>query len=304
MRRLHYDGVFPVLYAFFDAAGGLDRAQMRAQVEHCIACGAAGITVLGLVTEVHKLDVNERRALVESVGALIAGRVRYLVTVAEPSVEGQIAFSHAAAAAGADAAILQPPPVKGMTEVELVRFLGRVADAAEVDVGIQNNPVNLDVALSPAALAGLARRHPNITLFKAEGAGVDVAEAASAFDARISVLGGHGGLEYLSLLRAGGHGLIPAPDFLRPQVRLHALWRQGSPAARAEAARLHAAILPAIVFMSRSVPGMLCYGKRLLARQIGLPEPVDRAPAAVPTAFGLAELDLLECALAEAAEGR
>ena len=79
-------GIHPVLYAFWDARGGLDEAAMRAQVEHCVATGADGICVLGLVTEVHKMDVAERRHLVEAVGALIAGRVPYAVTVGEPSI--------------------------------------------------------------------------------------------------------------------------------------------------------------------------------------------------------------------------
>jgi 2-keto-3-deoxy-L-arabinonate dehydratase len=52
--------------------------------------------------------------------------------------------------------------------------------------------------------------------------------------------------------------------------------------------------------MSRSVPGMLCYGKRLVARQIGLPEPVDRLPAQAPTRFGLDELERIERMIAAA----
>jgi 2-keto-3-deoxy-L-arabinonate dehydratase len=59
----------------FGRDGRLDAGAMRAQVEHCIECGAAGITVLGLVTEVNKLDVNERLELVRVVGAAIGGRV-------------------------------------------------------------------------------------------------------------------------------------------------------------------------------------------------------------------------------------
>jgi 2-keto-3-deoxy-L-arabinonate dehydratase len=36
---------------------------------------------------------------------------------------------------------------------------------------------------------------------------------------------------------------------------------------------------------------MLCYGKRLFARQIGVAEVFDRAPALAPTDFGLAETE-------------
>ncbi|MEO1104068.1 MAG: dihydrodipicolinate synthase family protein, partial [Pseudomonadota bacterium] len=140
-RARGWHGIYPILYAFWRADGTLDEAAMRAQVDHAIAAGAHGIAVLGLVTEVHKMDVNERLTLTELVGGLIAGRVPYAVTVGEPSIAGQVAFAKAAATAGADWIILQPPPTKPTSTAELIRFFGMVADAVDVDVAVQNNPV-------------------------------------------------------------------------------------------------------------------------------------------------------------------
>lgn len=281
-------GIYPILYAFWDAEGRLDATAMRAQVDHCIATGAHGIAVLGLVTEVHKMDVNERLALVEMVGDMIGGRVPYAVTVSEPSLPGQIAFSRAAASAGADWVILQPPAIKGMRQDDLIRFFGGVADAIDLGVAVQNNPVNLEVSLSTEGLLALNRAHPNISLLKGEGYSIDIQRVIEGSGGAFRVFGGHGGIEFPALLRSGGVGLIPAPDFLAAQVALYRLWQDGR---RAEAEDIHRRILPAIVFMSRSVPGMLCYGKRLMARRLGLPEVHDRIPADAPTAFGLAELD-------------
>ena len=95
-----FRGVYPILYSFFDEKGELDRAAMRRQVEGCIAAGAQGIAVMGLATEVGKLDVNERRRVIDWVGEDIAGRVPYAVTVGETSINGQVAFLNAAKAAG------------------------------------------------------------------------------------------------------------------------------------------------------------------------------------------------------------
>lgn len=291
MGSARYSGVYPMLYAFWGDGGRLDREAMRLQVDHCIAAGAHGITVLGLVTEIHKMDINERLALVEMVGDLIGKRVPYAVTVGEPSLQGQIAFSRAAAAAGADWVILQPPSVRGTSEADIIRFFGTVADSAGITVGVQNNPVNLDVWLSVQGLVTLARNHSNITLLKGEGNSVDIARVIAETGHTLDVFGGHGGVEFLSLLRSGGAGLIPAPDVLAIQVRIFELFRDGSPEALAEAGRLHQVVLPLIVFMTRSVPTMLCYGKRFLAKKLGLGEPVDRLPAATPTNFGLREIE-------------
>lgn len=285
-----WHGIYPILYAFWDASGRLDRDAMKRQVEHCVESGAHGIAVLGLVTEVHKMDVNERLHLVELVGDLIDGRVPYAVTVAEPSAAGQIAFGRKAASAGADWLILQPPPVKGMSQVDLIRFFGSVADAVDVAVAVQNNPVNLDVSMSVEGLVELNRVHPTISILKGEGWSVDIERVIAGSEGAYSVFGGHGGIEFPALLRSGGAGLIPAPDFLLAQVALYEHWRAGR---QAEAEEIHRRLLPAIVFMSRSVGGMLCYGKRLMAKKLGLTTFHERGPAMRPTDFGLAELDLL-----------
>src|SRR3546814_19608925 len=52
----------------------------------------------------------------------------------ETSIPGQIEFMRAAEAAGASWVILQPPPIKGIPERELVRFFGAVAERAQVPV--------------------------------------------------------------------------------------------------------------------------------------------------------------------------
>ncbi len=60
---------------------------MRLQVDNCIVAGAHGIAVLGLVTEVHKLDVERAPPqVVEIVGAAIGGRVPFAVTIGEQSI--------------------------------------------------------------------------------------------------------------------------------------------------------------------------------------------------------------------------
>jgi 2-keto-3-deoxy-L-arabinonate dehydratase len=293
MGARRFKGVYPVLYAFFDREGRLDRDAMKAQVEHCIAAGAHGIMVLGLVTEVHKMDTAGRRALVAMVGELLAGRLPYAVTIGEPAAADQIAFARFAREHGADWVILQPPPGAGHTENDLMRHFGSIADALVVPVAVQNNPVNLATSLSPDGLTTLLKRHPTITLLKAEGWSVDIAKVIAALDGRVDAFGGHGGLEFVSLIDSGGAGLIPAPDCLALQVFMYEALTSGDPERVAAAQAVHKEILPLVVFMTRSIPGLLCYGKRLMARRLGFAEVYDLAPSIEPTAFGLAQMDRL-----------
>ncbi|WP_372617296.1 dihydrodipicolinate synthase family protein [Falsiroseomonas sp.] len=280
-------GVHPILYAFYGPDGRLDRDALDRQVDMCLAAGCHGIALLGLVTEVFRLSTAERLDLVGWAAARVARRVPVMATVAEASVHGQLDFITEAKRRGADWVVLQPPPVKGVPEREILRFLGEVADRSPLPVGIQNNPLNMDVSVSNDALLALHRNHPNIRFMKAEGPAVSVAAFAREASRSCDVFAGHGGIEWPTNLRSGCQGLIPAPELVDAQVALWRLWSAGE-TERAEA--LHRAILPVIVFMSRSLPLLIAYGKRLMALRMGWHEVHPRLPEPGVTPFGMEEI--------------
>jgi 2-keto-3-deoxy-L-arabinonate dehydratase len=288
MANTEFRGVYPILYAFFNRDGSLDREAMRAQVEGCIAGGAHGIAILGLATEVNKLNVLERRTLMEWAAQDIGRRVPYAVTVAEPSINGQIEFVTAAAQAGANWVILQPPPVLGVAEAEYARFFGAVADASPVPVAIQNAPGLIATSLSNATLRELNRRHPNLSLLKAEGPATYVQSLIEETEGCFDVFNGYNGLQWPNSLRAGCAGLIPSPDTADVHAKIYGLMKTGNNEDEAQAERLHRDLLPLIVFLMTTVEHLVAYGKRLAARRLGIREVYARAPAIEPTAFGLA----------------
>jgi 2-keto-3-deoxy-L-arabinonate dehydratase len=291
-RRVAADiaGIWPILYAFFDRENRIDRAAMRRQVDACVAGGAPGIAVMGLATEIAKLAAVERRDMLEIVAEALAGRVPLAVTIGEPSVEGQVAFARAAERLGAAWVILQPPPERGLPEIEYLRFFGAVADKLSLPVAIQNAPQYIGVGLSNAGLRELNRQHPNIALLKAESSAADVRRLVEESDGVFRIFNGRGGLELPDNLRAGCVGLIPAPECFDVQLRIEALMRSGKAEDEAEAERLYRTILPLIVFLMQSLDTFLCYGKRLTAQRLGLGQVFDRAPGLAPTEFGLASL--------------
>ena len=276
-------GIWPILYAFFDRAGRLDRALMRRQVELCVAGGAHGLAVLGLATEVAKLTEAERRAVVEWAAEDLAGRLPLAVTVfgASPAAQSE-AVAHAAAQ-GAAMVILQPPRDPAMTEAGLIRFFATVIAASPLPAGIQNAPELIGTGLSPAGIAALARSEPNFRVLKAEGPAVQIARIVEETGGALAVFNGRGGLELPDNLRAGCAGLIPAPDCFEAQVATYAAMRRGD---EATAERLYRSILPAIVFVMQGVDSLVCYGKRLVAARLGGVAVFDRPPAQAPTTFG------------------
>lgn len=282
------DGIHPMLYAFFDADGRLDRAAMRRQVDAVVASGAHGVAVLGLGTEVAKLSRQERAELVGWVAEDLAGRAPLTVTIAEETVEDANAAVAAAARAGAACVILQPPQRRDLSEDGYVDFFGSIADAAPIAVGVQNAPDYIGIGLSLDAIARMADRHPNIRLLKAEGSALYARQVVEATHGRLKIFNGRGGLEFTDNLRAGCAGMIPSIESMDVQVRIFELMARNEPGAEQEAERLYAQILPMIVFVFQSLDSFLCYGKRIAARRLGLGPVHDRSPALAPTATGLA----------------
>ncbi len=278
-------GIYPMLYAFFDENQQLDRSAMRRQVEKIVRTGISGIAVGGLATETNKLSMAERRQLLEWVVEDVAGVLPISLTIAEPSIAGQREMAQAAADLGAAWLVLQPPPVKGASEAELIRFYGAVSDAAILPVGIQNAPEYIGIGMSNQGFATLRRNHPNVSILKAEGPATYIEQLIRDTEGAFQVLNGRNGLELVDSLRAGCVGIIPGVEACDLQAQIFAAFEAGE---EKVADQMWAELLPLLSFLMHSIDHLLCYGKRLAARRLALGDVHDRSPAQKPSEFGLA----------------
>ncbi len=258
-------GIYPMLYAFFQSDGSLDREAMRAQTNAMIAAGAHGIAVLGLITEVSKLESQERRSIIEWCIEDVAQRVPLAVTVAGETPEEQIDLGRFASEAGADWLVLQPPRESDLSELDLIRFYDRVMARLPITIGIQNAPEFLGVGLSPYGVRQLQRQNENFSVMKGEGPVYQVRRFIDSVEGKIAIFNGRGGLELPDNLRAGCAGMIPAPDCADIQIKIYNHFRSGD-FERADA--LYREILPVIVFAMQSIDFAVSYGKQLTARRL------------------------------------
>ncbi|WP_439500332.1 dihydrodipicolinate synthase family protein [Bosea sp. (in: a-proteobacteria)] len=278
-----FPGIHAIVFALFDAQERLDRAAMRRQTELCLEQGVHGMAALGLATEVSKLTVPERRAVMEWVSEDTGGKLPLAFTIFGASVAEQVEQVKAAEAAKADWVILQPPPVGSFGAAEYIRFFGRVAETTSLPVAIQNAPAYMGRGLSAEDIRELVKQHPNICLIKGEGPAVEIRHLIEVTQERLPILNGRGGLELIDNLKAGCVGLILAPDTIDHSVRTYEHYIAGDEAG-AEAA--YHGVLPAITFIMQSIESLICYGKRIMGARAGI-EIHDRAPAMRPTEFGL-----------------
>jgi len=282
-------GIFSMLYAFFGPDGALDRTAFRQQVEACIAAGAHGIAVLGLLTEVAALTPDERRTLVRWAVEDIAGRRPLMATIAGSTLDEVRSLARDAEAAGATCLVFQPPLGRRPNNLELLEFYASAFTGISIDVGIQNAPEYLGVGLTPAEVTALRRRHEHFTLMKGEGPVVHVKPFIDALGPDFAILNGRGGLELPDNLLAGCAGMVPAPDCTDLQAAIYGAVRAGD---IEQAKSLYALILPYIVFSMQTLDVAILYGKRMFIRRAGIDNAgACRIPRLAPSPFLDAALD-------------
>ncbi|WP_068311194.1 dihydrodipicolinate synthase family protein [Polycladidibacter hongkongensis] len=260
-------GIYPVLYAYFDDQGALDKANYEKQIAACLAAGAHGIATLGLITEVAKLTLQERQTLIDWTVAGVAGRVPVAVTVAGNSVEEMIGLAQYAEQAGADWIVLQPPLGEKPSASQLIRFFGQIMDAVDIPCGVQNAPEFLGCGLAPCDVKELMNQHGNFSVMKGEGPVVAIKPFIEASEGKLRIFNGRGGLELYDNLAAGCAGLIPAPDCADLQIQLYNAFAAGE---LEKAKELYHLLLPYAVYSMQSIDTAIFYGKRHFNRRAGI----------------------------------
>lgn len=277
-----FHGIYPILYAFFDAAGALDLEAMRRQIRACTAHPSHGVAALGLATEVNKLSPGEKRQIIELLAAEAAGKLPVAITVSGDTVDEQVELADFAASHGAQWLVLQPPRDRSQPENFYFDFFAEVMARTALPCAIQNAPEYLGVGLTPQSIARLAQLRANFILLKGEGPAVTMHEVI-AQNRGLAVFNGRGGLELIDNLRAGCAGMIIGVDSFDWQARIFDAFKAGDVA---QAQQLYATILPGIVFMMQSLDHLVCYGKRIAAVRLGMNKVHERTPMLVASAFG------------------
>ena len=270
----------PVTTPFDPVTGDVDVVAFRANLRHWLLTPIKGVLVAGTTGESVLLDAAERRDLVEA-AADVTGEGRWVIagTGAE-STRATIESSRQAAAAGADAVLVQPPAFfKGaMTPEALARHYGSVADAAPVPVLIYQVPLRMSTLEMPTGLVAELSKHPNIIGIKDSRGQLDllgdlVEQSADDFQ----VLVGSGALLYAAL-ETGAVGGIVAVGLLatREAAEISVAYGEGR---LADAGRVQERIAPVhqAVVAGMGVPGVKA-GLELLGLHGGSPRP-PLAPA-------------------------
>lgn len=263
----------------FDAAGAIDAAALRANIERWNETGIGGYVALGSTGERVHLDEREYAFVIETARACVPREMTFIAGAGQQSTQATIKEVRLAARAGADAVLIITPNFyrAAMNPATLYKHYMTVADASPVPLVLYSIPQNTGIALAPETVARLSE-HENIHGIKdSSGEMVGFTETLRLVRDDFAVLTGHAAVFYPSLA-AGAHGAILAAACAAPRLAV-AIARAYDAGEHALALRLQRKLAP----LARAVTTLYGVGGLKVALELsGYAGGHVRAPLEMP----------------------
>ncbi len=268
-------GIFNILATPFTADYALDIDSLRKLVEFQLDKGAYGLTILGVLGEAAKMNVEERRQVVETVIETVAGRVPVVVGTSHEDLATCINLSKAAFASGAAGVMIAPPRMVKPTDDQIIGLYSDIAAQVDQPIVVQDFPPVNGVIMSADMLAKLADKISNARYLKLEDP--PLMEKIGAIRARtdkFEIFGGLGGMFLLEELRRGASGTMTGFAFTEILVAIYQAFQAGDDL-RAE--QIFDKYLPLIRYENQPIIN-LTIRKELLYRRGAMATPTLRNP--------------------------
>jgi len=270
-------GIFNILATPFTADYAVDVESLKNLVEFQIDKGAYGLTILGVLGEAAKLNVDERKLVMETVVETVAGRIAIVVGTSHPETSTCIDLSKAAFAAGAAGVMIAPPRMDNPTDEKVMALYSEIAEAIDQPIVVQDFPPINGVIMSPDFLTALAEKIPNARHLKLEDPPLmqKIAAIRERTD-KYEIFGGLGGMFLLEELNRGASGTMTGFAFTEILVAIFKAFNDGH---KAEAEAIFDKYLPLIRYENQPTIN-LTIRKELLKRRGAIAHATPREPFA------------------------
>ena len=279
------EGIFPIIYCFFDKNNTLDIKLITEQIKLINKIGSNGIASLGLATEVSKLSFNEKKTLIELVAEYTNHSLPTAVTIKGNSFNEYLKLIDVAKKNETDWIILQPLIKKYTNDDDCFKFFKKLMPYTKGTItGIQNAKEYLGVGLDAKEIIYLYNKFDNFRAIKGESSSVFMQKEITQYPRSLKVFNGRGGQEIVDNFLIGCDGIVPALDGADKFIKIYSyIKNKNIPKANNE----YKKILPSIVFIMQSIDTMICYGKRVCAYRMGVNRVYDRKPFLEPSDYGI-----------------
>ena len=279
------NGIFPILYTFFNKNNSIDYKLMREQILLIESQGSQGIACLGLATEVNKLSFKEKTKIIELVSSTVSTKLPKAITIQSKNLNEYKKMINVAKSNNADWLILQPLVSKNTTDKDCLNFFKKLMPLTKNTLtGIQNAKEYIGVGLSSKDIIDLYSQYDNFRAIKGEASSFLIQQEIKKYPKDLIVFNGRGGQEIVDNFRVGCKGIVPCLDGADKFIKIYKFFKKNR---IKSAEKEYKNILPYIVFIMQSIDSLICYGKRVCAFRMGVKNVYDRKPFLVPTDYGI-----------------
>lgn len=203
-----FRGTCTALVTPFTSQDELDFVSLERLIDFQIAGGIDAILLLGTTGENPTLSFTERRRLLETAIAHVAGRVPVIVDTGNNDTRTSITLARQAAAAGADGQLVVGPYYNKPTQQGFMAHVEAIADAAPLPIILYNVPGRTQFNIAAETTLALAERLPSVVGIK-EASG-NLAQISDILLRRPSTLSVYAGDDEMTLPIAalGGDGVV------------------------------------------------------------------------------------------------
>jgi len=269
-------GVGPPLVTPFEENGDVDHGRLRDLVTWVEARGVDFLVPCGSNSEAELMTATERERVVGTV--VDEASVPVLAGTGSPGLRETRRATDAAAAAGADGALVVTPFYYSHDQATLAAYYRELADAASIPVYLYSVPAYTGVRLTPETVGTLAT-HPNVAGMKDSHADLgEFTRTRDRVEDGFTLLIGSGAV-LAHALDAGAAGGVLALANVAPAETARILETHDEEPSRALALNADLAELNSAITAEYGVPGL-----KWAMRHRGAPAGYPRAPHRAPDA--------------------
>ncbi|WP_233841123.1 dihydrodipicolinate synthase family protein [Dyella sp. 2HG41-7] len=161
-----WHGVLPAITTPFTADDQVDHAFLAKHAKQMIDAGCRGIVPLGSLGEAATLSFEEKLEILRTLVSALEGRAPVIPGIAALSTREAVRLAKEAKAIGCGGLMVLPPYVYSTDWREMGAHVRAVIEATDLPCMLYNNPVAYKTDFTPAHIAELAAKYPNLQAVK------------------------------------------------------------------------------------------------------------------------------------------
>ena len=227
-------GVIAIATTPFDEKNNIDYESVESLADYYLESGVSGVTILGVMGEAQKLNIEEQKSLIKKYSDKLKNKVPVIVGVSNPGIDNLELLSKFSMDAGASGVMVSGN--NGLKNDDQIKsyFDQIIERTRDIPICLQDYPPTTNVYFSESIINNLIQDHSSIHMFKHEDCPGHnkltrlIKYRKENLKRKYSIFVGNGGLYVPQELRRGADGIMTGFAFIEMLVNVFDLFNNNS----------------------------------------------------------------------------